>query len=137
MLNKYEKLSGQSVNFQKSGVFFSTNVSHPKRNELPAILEVSNDLSTSKYLGLPSLVGRSKKRVFGFVKDKVWRKIQGWKSKPILCAGKSVLIKNVAHSIPSYCMSCFLLPETLYQQIEKMLNNYWWSTNSNEKKRVN
>ncbi|XP_074374616.1 putative mitochondrial protein AtMg00310 [Apium graveolens] len=44
-------------------------------------------LEDSKYLELPSLVGRSKKRVFGFIKDKVWQRIQGWKAKPISKAG--------------------------------------------------
>lgn len=61
LLKDYECRSGQSVNLQKSGVFFSANVGQEKREELSAILGVSNDLRDSKYLGLPSLVGRSKK----------------------------------------------------------------------------
>ncbi|KAL8120352.1 hypothetical protein AgCh_017507 [Apium graveolens] len=32
---------------------------------------VSNDLSEGSYLGLPSLIGHSKKRVFSFIKDRV------------------------------------------------------------------
>lgn len=98
---------------------------------------VSNDLSKGKYLGLPSLVGRSKKRVFEFVKDKVWKKIHGWKAKPISRAGKATLIKNVAQSIPTYCMSCFLLPKSLCQDIEKMLNIFWWNSSSSNRKWVN
>lgn len=100
------------------------------------ILGVSVALEDSKYLGLPSLVGRSKKKVFGFIKDKVWERIQGWKSKPISRAGKLVLIKNVAQSIPSYCMSCFLLPKSLCQEIERMLNNFWWSSGNGDYKGV-
>lgn len=37
-----------------------------------------------KYLGLPYFVGQSKKRIFPFVKDKVWKQLQGWKEK-LLC----------------------------------------------------
>lgn len=99
LLKDYEYRSGQSVNLQKSGVFFNANVGQEKREELSAILGVSNDLRDNKYLGLPSLVGRSKKRVFSFEKEKVWRKIQGWKSKPISRAGKAVLIKKTLLSL--------------------------------------
>lgn len=61
LLVSYERSSGQSVNFQKSGVFFSANVRRDKQQEISYILEVHNDIVSSKYLGLPSLVGRSKK----------------------------------------------------------------------------
>lgn len=72
LLINYEKASGQAVNLQKSGVYYSANVHQRKQLKLSNILGVTNDLSHGKYLGLPSLVGRSKKSVFGFVKDKVW-----------------------------------------------------------------
>lgn len=136
MLNNYEKLSGQSVNFQKYGVFFSSNVRTDKQAELSGVLGVSTTLDDSKYLGLSSLVGRSKKKVFGYIKDKVWQQIQGLQSKPISRAGKLVLIKSVAQSIPSYCMSCFLLPKSLCQEIEKLLNTFWWSSGNGANKGI-
>lgn len=71
LLNQYEMSSGQSVNYQKSRVFFSSNVRLDKQRELTEILGVSVALEDSKYLGLPSLVGRSKRRVFGFIREKV------------------------------------------------------------------
>lgn len=136
LLNEYEALSGQSVNFQKSAIMFSSNVRQSERAVLSGILGVSNDLQQGKYLGLPSFVGRSKKRVFGFVKDKVRKRLQGWQSKSISRAGKSILIKNVAQSIPSYCMSCFLLPKSFCQELERMLNKYWWCTSSNDRRGI-
>lgn len=95
---------------------------------------MSNELADNKYLGLQSLVGRSKNRVFGFIKDKVWRRIQSWKVNPLSTVGKLVLIKNMAQSIPAYCTSCFLLSKSLYQDIERMLNNFWWRSNVNDGK---
>lgn len=130
ILNNYAVCSGQAVNFQKSGIFFSANVRRDKQEELKEILGVHEDLQGSKYLGLPSLVGRSKKGVFKFLKDKVAKKIQEWSTKLLSRAGKAVLIKNVAQAIPAYCMSCFLIPKTLCQEIEKMMNAYWWCSNS-------
>ncbi|XP_074342959.1 uncharacterized protein LOC141680708 [Apium graveolens] len=87
--------SSQSVNSQKYGVISSSNVRPEKQRELVEILGVSEALGNSKYLGLLSLVGRLKKKVFGFIKDKVWKRIQGWKGMPISRGGRLVLIKNV------------------------------------------
>lgn len=117
-------MSGQAINYQKLGIMFSSNVRRDKQVEFSTLLGVHNDISESKYLGLPSSVGRSKKRVFGYLKEKVCKRIQSWRAKAISRAGKVVLIKNVAQSIPSYCMSCFFLPKSLSQEIERIFNNY-------------
>lgn len=130
ILSRYELLSGQAINFQKSGIFFSANVSRDKQEEFKELLGVRNDLSEGNYLGLPSLIGRSKKRVFSFLKDRVGKRIQSWNSKLLSKAGKAVLIRNVAQAIPSYCMSCFLIPKSLCSELEIMMNGYWWKTNS-------
>ncbi|KAL8114291.1 hypothetical protein AgCh_021226 [Apium graveolens] len=70
ILEEYAVKSGQSINFQKSGIFYSSNIRRDKQVEFSEILGVSNDISSSNYLGLPALIGRSKKRVFGFLKEK-------------------------------------------------------------------
>jgi hypothetical protein len=36
------------------------------------------------------------------------------------------MIKSVLQTIPTYVMSIFLLPSTLIDDIEKMLNSFWW-----------
>lgn len=134
LLEKYAAESGQAVNFMKSCVFYNSNMRRDKQEEISAILGVHNNISASNYLGLPSLIGRSKKRVFGFLKDRVAKKISGWRFRPISRAGKSILIKNVAQALPSYYMTCFLLPKSLLQEIERMFNAYWWSSGSNNSK---
>lgn len=137
LLINYEKCSGQSVNFQKSGVFFSANIRRDLQHQISNVLEVHNDLSNTKYLVLPSLVGRSKKQVFGFLKDKVSAKIQTWQPKPISRAGKSILVRNIAQAIPAFTMSCFFLPKTLCQELERKFNNYWWSSGKTDRRGLN
>lgn len=66
--------------------------------------------------------------MFNFLKDRVSHRIQGWCNKLLSKGGKTVLIKNVAQTIPSYCMSCFKVPKSLCQEIERMMNQYWWSS---------
>ena len=51
------------------------------------------------YLGLPTLVGRGKKKAFhNILLDQVGRKIAGWKGKLLSTAGREILIKAVAPS---------------------------------------
>lgn len=70
--------------------------------------------------------------VFNFLKDRLWSKIQEWSAKRLSKAGKAILLRTVAQAIPSYAMSCFLLPKSLCSDLEKMMNSYWWgSQNSN------
>jgi hypothetical protein len=39
------------------------------------------------------------------------------------------MIKSVLQSIPSYVMSIFLIPHSLSDKIEKMMNSFWWVIN--------
>ena len=66
------------------------------------------------YLGLPTLVGRTKYHTFSYLIDRIWKKLQGWKGKMLSKAGKEVLIKAVAQSIPTYTMSVFQIPLKIY-----------------------
>lgn len=136
ILNRYELMSGQAVNYQKSAIFFSSNVRTDKQEEIKNILQVYNNIGNSKYLGLPSLVGKSKKSVFNYLKDKIWAKIKTWSTKLLSRAGKAVLLRNVAQTIPSYTMSCFLIPKSLCQELERMMNAFWWSSSSANNKSI-
>lgn len=126
ILEVYESASGQAINYQKSEIFFSRNVSQTNQHNITNILQVQVVLGTDKYLGLPSMIGRSRKATFNFIKDRIWKKINSWSSKCLSKAGHEVLIKSVLQSIPTYFMSIFTLPTSLCDEIEKMLNSFWW-----------
>ena len=49
-----------------------------------------------KYLGLPSFIGRKKNESFDNIKQRVWKKQQGWEGMVLSQAGREVLIKAVA-----------------------------------------
>ncbi|GAU20296.1 hypothetical protein TSUD_337770 [Trifolium subterraneum] len=111
ILHTYETTSGQEVNLVKSEVFISRNMSQAAKEDLSRILGVKLVLGTGIYLGLPSMVGRS----------------------------KEIMIKSVLQAIPSYVMSMFILPASLIDDIEKMINAFWWrngSTNNNTTKGI-
>ena len=126
ILGLYESASGQKINTDKSSIFFSPNTSQDLKNEILSILGPMQDSSHTKYLGLPSILGRSKKVVFAEIKDKVCKKLASWKGKLLLLGGKEILIKAMAQAAPTYMMSCFQLPKSLCDDLEKMMRSFWW-----------
>ena len=79
-----------------------------------------------KYLGLPTIFDKSKKISFTTLRDRVWKKLQGWKEKLLSRAGKEILIKIVIQVIPTYAMSCFKLPVGLCKDISGIIRRFWW-----------
>ena len=74
-----------------------------------------------KYLGLPSFIGRKKKDSFDNIKQRVWKKLQGWEGKLLSQAEREILIKAVAQALPTYTMSCFKLLATFCHDIEALI----------------
>ena len=87
-----------------------------------------------KYLGLLALVGRAKKQSFIYIKERVWKKLQGWKKKLLSQAGREVLIKAVIQAISTYATSCFKLPKGLIKELEVMIRKFWWGYCSGSRK---
>ena len=126
ILHLYGATSGQKINTNKSLVFFSANTKEEKKNEILEILGPMQDSRHSKYLGLPSIIGKSRNEVFAEIKERVGRKLSGWKEKFLSIGGREILIKVVAQAIPTYTMSCFQLPKGLCDDLEGMMIRFWW-----------
>ncbi|CAJ2652454.1 unnamed protein product [Trifolium pratense] len=133
ILKTYEEASGQEINLTKSEVFFSRNLSSADQEDLSKIMAVRHVLGTGNYLGLPSMIGRKKKAVFAYIKDRIWKRINSWRGRALSKAGKEVMIKSVLQAIPSYVMSVYLLPESTIKDIERMMNSFWWGGGVNNK----
>lgn len=74
ILTTYEEVSGQAINFQKSEKFGGRNVTPNAKNCVGNNLGVQQVSGTGKYLDLPSMIGRSRKATFKYIKDRIWRK---------------------------------------------------------------
>ncbi|XP_028068804.1 uncharacterized protein LOC114271378 [Camellia sinensis] len=121
ILGKYELVSGQKINLEKSAICFSKNVGIDIQAGLRNAMGVGNLVDSGKYLGLPYIVGRSKRGIFNSVKDRVWTRLNGWKEIFLSVAGREILLKSVAQAIPTYIMSCFQLPDGICEDIDSML----------------
>ncbi|GAU34638.1 hypothetical protein TSUD_394290 [Trifolium subterraneum] len=118
ILHVYEQASGQEINLVKSEVFISRNMSHAAKEDLSRILGVKLVLDTGIYLGLPSLVGRSKKTIFSYIKGRIWKRINSWRGRALSKAAfnKAMVAKQVG--------------------ISSRIRAHWWRIGSGDNIRV-
>ena len=79
----------------ESEISFSKGVSRDSRQMILTKLGVTEVDRHAKYLGLPTIIRRSKKSIFSCLKERIWKKLQGWKEKFLSKTGKEVLLKVV------------------------------------------
>jgi hypothetical protein len=132
LLNAYEKASGQQLNKEKTGIFFSRNTDPDSRQKILRVAGIPSTQRYDTYLGLPALIGKSKSAAFQNIKDRVWKRLQDWKLKFLSQAGKEVLLKAVIQAIPTYSMSVFLLPKALCTEINSLMQKFWWGHKKKE-----
>jgi hypothetical protein len=133
ILNVYEEASGQQMNQSKTSIFFSRNTLAIEKEEILAIAGVPATQRYDKYLGLPTLVGKSRTTAFKNIIERVWKRLQDWKIKFLSQAGKEILLKAVIQAIPTYCMSVFLFPKKLCNELNSLMKKFWWSSHGKEK----
>jgi hypothetical protein len=125
-LHKYWAWSGQKANHGKSSILFSKNTSSASISSILRIIPFLMKTSAPFYLGLPLLLGTSQKEAFQPLIDKVISKISGWRSKTLSQAARTVLIKSIAATIPTYAMSTFLLPSSLCKTLDRRFKDFFW-----------
>ncbi|KAL5540492.1 hypothetical protein UlMin_043086 [Ulmus minor] len=79
-LTNYAKASGQQINFDKSALCFSPNTKSNDMTTVCSVFGVNQVQSHELYLGLPTFSMKNKRIQFGYIQDKVIRKLQGWKN---------------------------------------------------------
>ena len=126
ILQVYERALGQQLNRAKTSLFFSSNTNPSVQEEIKQRFGAQVIGQHEKYLGLASLVRRKRQNTFNDIKEKLVKKLAGWKEKLLSKASNEVLIKAVAQTIPTYIMSCFKLPDTLCEELTSMIRNFWW-----------
>lgn len=135
ILKDYERASGQMINKSKSSVTFSSKSPPEVREQVKSILGITKEGGLGKYLGLPEHFGRRKKDLFTSIVDRIRQKAISWSSSKLSRAGKLTMLKAVLSAIPTYTMSCFMLPVSLCKRIQSVLTRFWWD-GADEKKKI-
>ena len=134
ILHQYKISSGQLINASKSSISFSAKTPQVIRQRVKLHLGIEKEGGTGKYLGLPEHFGRRKKDLFTGIVDRIRCKAVSWSSRQLSSAGKLVMLKAVLTVVPSYAMTCFLLPISLCVRIQSTLTRYWWDASPEKKK---
>ncbi|KAK6148933.1 hypothetical protein DH2020_016458 [Rehmannia glutinosa] len=119
---------------QAIGRLTSRDVEAPIRGEILDLLGFKEVENHGKYLRLPSVIGRNKKEIFGYIKDKIWQRIQNWGTSLFSKAVKEVLIKSVLQAIPTYAMGCFKFPDSVILDIQRLIASFWWGNSPSNRK---
>ncbi|CAM8996122.1 unnamed protein product [Rhodiola kirilowii] len=102
VLQCYESISGQTVNYGKSKMALSRNCPTNIVDKVTNTLRVQVVPQLSKYLGLPIHFHRKKTATFMPLIDKLWNRIQAWQNCKLSIGGKEVLISAVLNVVPQF-----------------------------------
>ena len=74
VLMNYEMVSGQFINVSKSLVYFFWGTTEETTKNVLLSLKMTEACGGGGYLGLPYLIGSSKKEIFSYIKDHMVKK---------------------------------------------------------------
>ncbi|XP_026419802.1 uncharacterized protein LOC113315758 [Papaver somniferum] len=129
ILNIFGETSGQLINFNKSGVFFSKNTDPNLFSIINNIMGVQVLQLDDKYLGSPLFTHISKIKSFKPGVDKLKLRLSIWKNVHLDHAGREVLIKTVTSTASIYQMNCFRIPKQTCQDLNKLQRDFFRGKN--------
>ncbi|XP_039061817.1 uncharacterized protein LOC120206159 [Hibiscus syriacus] len=124
ILQVYAESSGQNVNSDKSIIYFSPKTIDDHRRQLTNILGIQSVASLGLYLGLPLYIGKNKIDAFGYLRTKMVDRVEGWTKRRLSYRGKEIFLKSMAHVLPQYAMSCYMLLEWLLNDMTVVMRHY-------------
>ena len=134
IIKDYEVNSGQKLKKEKTFLFFSKNTSRETQEDVKNLFGAQIMQRHERYLVLPPMMDRGRKKALSRIKDQVGRRIASWKGKLLSNAGREILIKAMAQATPTYMMSGFLLPDSLCSELNSLVRNFWWGQKEKERK---
>lgn len=126
IIRDFCRISGQSVSIHKSQILVSKNIITTFDPGIITQLGIQRTTDLGNYLGMPLIHGRSGRKTYKFLIDKVRIKLGAWQTKLLSQAARCILICSVLNSIPTYAMQTVRLPAGLLQEIDKLARKFFW-----------
>jgi hypothetical protein len=120
--------SGQTPNWNKSGIIFSKNVPTCIIHSIKQIFPVPDIDTNFIHLGHPLILpGKNRTTAYNFVVDIFKSKLTTYKADKLSHAARLELIKSVFSSIPVYYMSNILFTKKFIAKLTAIIRNFWWT----------
>ena len=101
ILKVYEEASGKKINRSKTSLFFGKSIPKDVKHGIKVTLGVLEIIQYEKYLGLPSLVGKGKKRKFQLHKGECMAEASRMGSQITFSSWKGIALKGSYISYPN------------------------------------
>ncbi|XP_026398739.1 uncharacterized protein LOC113294562 [Papaver somniferum] len=132
VIEEFSKCSGQVINFNKSSVYFSNNISLSSSETLAGILQVPIMDPKEKYLVLHFFNGRNKKVPFSVLVEKMESRLSKWNAYNLSEPRRIVMVKHVLNAIPVHHMIYFKFPDQTIKDLNSLQGKFWRRKDSNK-----
>ena len=133
VLDDFCKAFGLKVNLAKSKVYISPNT-RSRASSLSKKLGFSLTRDFGKYLEISMLHKRKSMEQFKDVIENIQKKLSGWKAKNVSMERSATLIQSCSATIPNYNMQTQWVPQSIFDQIDKLNRNFLWGDRDEKKK---
>ncbi|XP_026399730.1 uncharacterized protein LOC113295613 [Papaver somniferum] len=128
IIENFSKISGQAINFDKSGLAFSPKTSSQSINAITNTLNIKRLGLQDKYLGVPLLLQRNKTESFSGLTGGFEIRLGNWRSKHLNLPARTVL-----GSLATHQMSVFPMPKKLKDRMDTIQKRFLWNKASNSR----
>lgn len=132
-LQTYCRWTRQDINWTKSSIHFSRNVSSQLRGEITRAMGIQECKHKGKYLGHPFCQLKNKTKAYSDILEKLKNELTRWRKISLSIAGRLVLTKAVIQSISSFTMHVMLLPKSILGKIERRSRDFLWGHSEQKK----
>ncbi|XP_060198172.1 uncharacterized protein LOC132627088 [Lycium barbarum] len=126
LIKKYETVSGQMVNKDKSFFLTDPKTCAYRINRIRVKTGFLDKNFPFTYLGCPIYIGKKRLSYFDNMLAKIIKRLNAWQGNMLSCGGRQVLITSVIQSLPIYMLSAINPPKGTLELIEKHIVNFFW-----------
>ena len=128
LIHQFCELSGQTPNWGKSAILFSSHVSQATIQSIKQAFPVSNLDANFTHLGHPLILpANNRLAAYNFVLDKFLHKLPSYKANMLSHAARLELIRSVFSAIPVYYMANILFSKKFIAKLTAVIRNFWWT----------
>ncbi|XP_072980301.1 uncharacterized protein [Typha angustifolia] len=129
-LNRYEKITNQRVNFNKSELYLPTRIGEEAGKHLSEKLGLKVAAMSFQYLGVLISGRRVKAKEHQGLVERIDKRLAGWKRKLLSQAGKLTFINATLMSISAYWLGSTWLSDAALDEMTKKARTFLWENNA-------